>query len=98
MSSSVHRALQKVSIERHPDLSSPPMPAAGMGTMDIAGDTKYHRHLTDRAFSPAKLALKRQARLNICTDTIVTRVELATEGEEVRATGVHFRAPNLRKV
>ena len=73
------------------------MPAAGTGVMDVAEDTKYHRHSTDRAFLPTKLALERQARLKICTDTIVTRVELATESEEVRAIGVHFEATNSRK-
>nr|VWO94148.1 Alcohol oxidase [Ganoderma boninense] len=93
----VHRALQKVGIERHPDLNSPSMPAAGTGTLDIAEDTKYHRHSTDRAFLPAKLARKRQAHLKICTDTLVTRVELVEEGEEVRATGVHYEAANSRK-
>lgn len=73
------------------------MPAAGTGTLDIAEDTKYHRHSTDRAFLPAKLARERQAHLKICTDSLVTRVELVTEGEDVRATGVHFEATNSRK-
>ena len=73
------------------------MPAAGTGVMDVAEDTKYHRHSTDRAFLPTKLVLERQARLKICTDTIVMRVELATESEEVRAVGVHFEATNSRK-
>ena len=96
---SVHRALQKAGIERHPDLNSPSMPAAGTGTLDVAEDTKYHRHPVDRAFLPAKLAHDRRARLRICADTIVTRVELeaAAEGGDVRATGVHFEASNARK-
>ena len=73
------------------------MPAAGTGTLDIAEDTKYHRHSTDRAFLPAKLAKERQARLKICTDSLVTRVELVKEDEEIRATGVHFEATSSRK-
>ncbi|EJF60344.1 alcohol oxidase [Dichomitus squalens LYAD-421 SS1] len=93
----VHRALQKVGIERHPDLNSPSMPAAGTGTLDVTEDKQYHRHSVDRAFLPAKLAHERRTRLKICTATIVTRVVLAEEGDEVRATGVHLETTNARK-
>ncbi|PIL26414.1 hypothetical protein GSI_12171 [Ganoderma sinense ZZ0214-1] len=47
--------------------------------------------------SPKKPALERQARLKICTDTLVTRVELVTEGEDMHATGVEFENTNSRK-
>ena len=97
ISSSVHRALQEVSIEHHPGLNSPSMPAAGTGALDIAEDTKYHRHSADRVFLPAKSTFERRARLKIYTDALVTRVEFLTEGDEVRVTGVHFAATNARK-
>ncbi|TBU36546.1 alcohol oxidase [Dichomitus squalens] len=93
----VQRALEDIGICTYPDLNSPEMPSAAQGTLDVTQDDSYHRHSTNRAFLPPQLIRERHDRLKICAETLVTRVALCTEGDEVRAVGVHFEATNPRK-
>ena len=61
--------------------------------MDITQDGSYRRHSTYHAFLPPKVTQERKARLKICCNTIVARVELEADKESgVLATGVHFEA------
>ena len=94
---SVHRALSNAGIKLHEDLSSPELPGASTGYYDIIEDREYHRHSTDRAFLPSALAQERKSRLKICTDTIVTKIELSADDDGPRASAVHFEAANTRK-
>ncbi|KAI0753767.1 alcohol oxidase, partial [Fomes fomentarius] len=93
----IHDAFKKAGIQRHQDLNSPDMPAAGTGVFDIMQDGSYHRQGVDRAFLPASLVQERRSRLKICTNTLVTKINLAEDGGNVRAKGVHFEAFNTRK-
>ncbi|KAI0753766.1 alcohol oxidase [Fomes fomentarius] len=93
----VHDAFKRAGLERCEDLSSPDMPPVGTVILDVTQDSHFQRHSLDRAFLPAFLAQERQARLKICTNTIVTRIQVEKQGEDLRATGVHFEATATRK-
>ena len=80
------------------DLNSPTAPAAGYVRHDVSQDKSMRRHTPFHAFLPPSLTTERAKRLKICTNVLVTRIELAQGGSDgVRATGVHFEAIDYRK-
>ena len=94
---SVHAAFRKTGIQCYTDLNAPDFPSAGTGILDVCQDSNFHRHSTNRAFLPAALTQERKARLKICTNTLVTKIELVNEAGQLRATGVHLEAETARK-
>ena len=93
---SIVRALQKVGIEQVPDLNAPDAPAACVGRTDHIVDNSHDRDSTYRAFLSPKLTQERKSRLKICTNTLVTRIELAESEHGLHAVGVHFEADDPR--
>ena len=53
-------------------------------------DSSSYRHSTDRAFLPPHLVQERKARLKLCTNALVTRIEFENSASGIRATGVHI--------
>ncbi|EIW56999.1 alcohol oxidase [Trametes versicolor FP-101664 SS1] len=90
-------ALESANIPWADDLNNPAASAAVMGALDVIQDKGFRRASTYHAFLPGNLAQDRKARLKICTNTIVTRLDLADEDGTVRARGVHIAATNPRK-
>ncbi|OJT12267.1 L-sorbose 1-dehydrogenase [Trametes pubescens] len=90
-------ALESASIPWVDDLNDPSAPAAVMGALDVIEDKSFRRASTYHAFLPGSLAQDSKARLKICTNTIVMRLDLADEDGIVRARGVHIAAANPRK-
>ena len=80
-----------------PDANAADVPAAHIATLDVIQDRKYHRHSTFLAFLPPQLTQERKRRLKICPNSVVWKVELASEGGALQATGVHFETMNSRK-
>ena len=93
---SVERALQKLGIEYVEDFNDPNAPAACTGVCDVIKDAHCYRHSTYRAFLPPALTHARKAHLKICTNTLVTGIELVREGARLRATGVQFESSRKR--
>ncbi|KAI0742344.1 alcohol oxidase [Daedaleopsis nitida] len=93
----VHDAFLLSGIAHYPDLNAPDMPACGTGLLDVIQDDDFRRHSVNRAFLPATVAQARKDRLKICTNTLVTRIQLTQESGRVRAAGVHFESTNTRK-
>ncbi|KAJ8473650.1 hypothetical protein ONZ51_g7726 [Trametes cubensis] len=92
------RAAQNVGLQPMDDLNSPTAPAAGYVRHDVSQDKSMRRHTPFHAFLPPSLTTERAKRLKICTNVLVTRIELAQGGSDgVRATGVHFEAIDYRK-
>ena len=91
-------AIQLAGIQRVSDVNAANVPAAHVAILDVIKDSKYQRHSTFHAFLSPSLGRVWQARLKICPDTIACCVELATDGQGVHATGVHFESYNERKV
>ncbi|KAI0763482.1 hypothetical protein BD413DRAFT_643062 [Trametes elegans] len=78
--------------------NSPSVPAACYVRHDVSQDGSMRRHSPFHAFLPAKVVQERRGRLSICTNALVTRVELATgDAKGVQATGVRFQATDFRK-
>ena len=73
------------------DINAPDIPAACTGLVDITQDAHFRRHSTFSAFLPPALCRAREARLRICAETLVARVELERRGGAVRAAGVHIQ-------
>ena len=73
------------------------MPPAGTGILDVTQDSHFQRHSVNRAFLPAPLAQERKSRLKICTNTLVTKIQMEEEGSLVKAKGVYFEAAATRK-
>ena len=94
---SVERAAQTLGIQFVPDINSPDIPAAHTAILDVVVDEKAQRNSTYHAFLPPQLTQERKTRLNICTSTTVCRIELSTESDGLRATGVHLETTNPRK-
>ncbi|KAI8977857.1 alcohol oxidase [Trametes punicea] len=90
-SAEVLEAAKELGLPYIPDINSPSHPPFGCARLDVTIDENAHRHSTDRAFLPKKLALERMraGQLHICTGTIVERLvtERTAEGELV-VTGV----------
>ncbi|KAM5531174.1 hypothetical protein V8D89_015144 [Ganoderma adspersum] len=86
----IDRALQGAGIEHVQDFNSPNAPAACTGFQDHMKDSSSYRHSTDRAFLPQYLVQERKARLKICTNALVTRIEFENSASGIRATGVHL--------
>ncbi|KAI0820493.1 alcohol oxidase [Trametes gibbosa] len=90
-------------IPRVVDMNDPSTPAAVIGMLDVIEDSAFHRSSTNRAFLPASIAQARKARLKICTNSIVMRVDVARDDDDTgggggafRARGVHLEAVNPR--
>ncbi|KAH9856086.1 alcohol oxidase [Lenzites betulinus] len=86
------------------DMNDPSTPAAALGAVDVIEDSGFYRMSTNRAFLPGWLALERKVRLKICTNSIVTRVDVGREGDSdvngggaLRARGVYLEATKPRK-
>ncbi|OSD03879.1 GMC oxidoreductase [Trametes coccinea BRFM310] len=93
----VTKAISEANITPVEDLNDPSTPAAAVGALDAIIDRRSYRASTNRAFLPAKVTLERKARLKICTNTLVLRLDVAREDDgSLRATGVHFEATNPR--
>ena len=93
----MYSALRKAGIEHYKDLNSPDFPPVGTAPLDISQDSSFQRHSTYRAFLPATTAQERKARLKICTNTLVTKIQVVEAPGGLRATGVHFEAESTRK-
>ncbi|KAI1795254.1 alcohol oxidase [Ganoderma leucocontextum] len=91
------RALRKAGINETPDLNSPSAPAACTGPTDHIVDKSADRDSTYRAFLSPQLTQQRKSHLKICTNALVTRIELMESGNDVRATGVFFEANDPRQ-
>ncbi|OJT12250.1 L-sorbose 1-dehydrogenase [Trametes pubescens] len=89
-------AIESVNISWVGDLNNPSIPAAVIGNLDVIEDKCFHRASTYRAFLPGNLAQDRKARLKICTNTIVMRLNLVNEDGAVWARGVHIESLNPR--
>ncbi|VDB84007.1 unnamed protein product [Peniophora sp. CBMAI 1063] len=90
------QATQNIGFPAVPDLNSPHAPAAGYATLDICVDENSYRSSTFRAFLPPHLAYERRDRLKVCTNALVTRLEISTSDGALRATGVYFEAVDPR--
>ncbi|CDO76592.1 GMC oxidoreductase [Trametes cinnabarina] len=90
-------AICGANIARVDDLNDPATPAAALGALDVIIDGDSRRTSTNRAFLPAKLTSDRAARLKICTNSLVLRLDVAREVDgALRARGVYFEATNPR--
>ena len=96
-SDSLLRALQRAGVEQVADLNSPFVPAACTGFTDHIVDRDADRDSTNRAFLSPQLTQQRKARLKICTNALVSRIELAGSEGDIRAVGVHFEASDSRQ-
>ncbi|KZV65879.1 GMC oxidoreductase [Peniophora sp. CONT] len=92
----LERAVHNIGIQSVPDVNSPTAPAAGYATLDICVDQHAYRSSTFRAFLPPELAYARRDHLKVCTNTVVTRLEVQKINGTLRATGVHFEAVDPR--
>ncbi|KAI0327592.1 GMC oxidoreductase [Cubamyces sp. BRFM 1775] len=98
MPSIVIRAAENAGLQPMDDLNSPHAPAAGYVRHDVSQDKSMRRHTPFHAFLPPPVTIGRAKRLKICTNVLVTRLELAQGGSDgLRATGVHFEAMDYRK-
>ena len=96
MSHRLGRAAQNIGIPAVADLNAPHAPAASYATLDICVDEHSYRSSTYRAFLPPELARARNGRLKVCTNTVVTRLEISKSGDALRATGVFFETADPR--
>ncbi|KAI9065225.1 GMC oxidoreductase [Trametes sanguinea] len=94
---SLVNALERAGIHLTEDANSPHAPAANYALPDVAQDSQNYRHSTFRAFLPPELRYERRDRLKICTNTLVTRIEIVRESGRVRAKGVYFEATDYRR-
>ncbi|KAL1937370.1 hypothetical protein VTO73DRAFT_13776 [Trametes versicolor] len=89
-------AIESANIAWVNDMNNPSIPAAVIGNLDVIEDKCFRRASTYRAFLPGSLAQDRKARLKVCTNTIVMRLDVASEDGVVRARGVHIESLNPR--
>lgn len=59
-----------------PDINAPDHPPFGIGRLHFTRDNNSHRNSTYHAFLAKELALARQDRLHICTNTLVTKIDI----------------------
>ncbi|KII89426.1 hypothetical protein PLICRDRAFT_53855 [Plicaturopsis crispa FD-325 SS-3] len=77
------------------DINSPAAPAVAVGKATYTIDGTGRRCSTFHAFLPTELAVERRARLHICTNAVVSSVELVEEADGAhRAVGIQFQSVN----
>ncbi|RYP67800.1 hypothetical protein DL771_007061 [Monosporascus sp. 5C6A] len=60
------------------DINGSAGPTMGYYNLDLTIDSNGYRHSADRAYLPFQLAFQRQNSLHICTNAIVSRLDIAT--------------------
>ena len=74
------------------DINSPNEPAVGIATIDLIINASGERHSTMRAFLPQSVAVERKAHLNICPNTLVSRLAMSHHtGKNPKVDGVFFK-------
>ncbi|EXU99691.1 GMC oxidoreductase [Metarhizium robertsii] len=58
------------------DINRPDSPAMGYFDLHLTVDSKQHRHSAVRAYLPKEVAVRRRARLHICTGVVASRLHL----------------------
>ncbi|EPQ54341.1 alcohol oxidase [Gloeophyllum trabeum ATCC 11539] len=86
----VRPAAAALGIPEIPDINAPDAPPVGCAMLDVSIDASMRRASTYSAFLPADVAFPRKERLKICTRSIVTGIEVATESSGLRAKGIYF--------
>ena len=89
--SSVYQAAERMGLLHIADINSPNEPAVGIATMDVITNASGERHSTMRAFLPQSVAVDRKAHLNICSNTLVSRLAVSHHtGKNPKVDGVFF--------
>ena len=80
------------------DINSPNEPAVGIATIDLIINASGERHSTMRAFLPQSVAVERKAHLNICPNTLVSRLAMSHHtGKNPKVDGVFSRVSKMVK-
>ena len=74
------------------DINSPYEPAVGIAAMDLITNASGERQSTMRAFLPQSVAVDRKAHLNICPNTLVSRLAVSHTGKNPKVDGVFFKS------
>ena len=84
-------ASQDLGIPIVPHLNSPDIPTMCCGHSEFTVDEKMKRSSTCQAFLPPKIAIERRSNMKICTDALVTRLDIRKGSDgRMKAFGVFF--------
>lgn len=72
------------------DFNNPDSPSVVCSRVDLTMDERGRRHSTFDAFLPRRVASSRP-NLYICTEVLVTKLDIQQTGKGPRAVGVFFR-------
>lgn len=72
------------------DINRSDEPTMGYYNLDLTIDSNGYRHSADRAYLPFQLAFQRQNSLHICTNAVVSRLDIAAGSDSV--SGVVVRS------
>ena len=90
-----HRILQaadSLGLPRREDIHDPTIPPYACGLIDVTVDEKGQRCSTFAAFMNPQIMASRARNLFVFTDTVVTRLDIQQEGNDLRATGVYMKS------
>ncbi|KAH9950885.1 GMC oxidoreductase [Amylocystis lapponica] len=91
------RASESLGVPYVEDLNSPLHPPHGCAKMHFNIDGRGYRSSTLTAFLPRPLVNERKAHLHICTNSIVLRIEIKEDANDIRrAEGVYVQSLNGR--
>lgn len=96
----LERSVNGLGLPSEGSLNEPGSPAVGYFSFDLTIDQKGYRHSAFHAYLPKAIAIQRQDSLHICTDVIVSRLELDSlrglaSGVFVCSSGVKSPKPYL---
>lgn len=84
---------QKIGLPFIEDMNSSSSPILGVGKCQFTIDGDAHRNSSYSAFLPQKLALARRSHLSICTETVVTRLDVKIADDGIpQVDGVYLRS------
>lgn len=94
---SVLDAVQNLGLPFIEDMNSSSSPILGAGKCQFTIDGQAHRNSSYHAFLPREIAVTRKSRLTICTETIVTRLDLKSGRDgAVQADGVYLHSSKIK--
>ncbi|KAI1084233.1 putative GMC oxidoreductase [Whalleya microplaca] len=90
------KSVQALGLRPVADINHSDAPAMGYYNLDLTIDSNGYRHSADRAYLPFQLAFQRRNSLHICTNTVVSRLDIAAGSDVVSGVIVRSMASASR--
>lgn len=85
------QATDELGIPRRDDIHDPTIPPYACGLVDVTVDENGQRHSTFDAFLNPEIMASRVGNLFVCTDTVVSRLDIQPERGDLRVAGAYMR-------